>query len=63
MWNIAKSWSIIGRHHYRHSPHVGYTKAASLAKEAIKTGASARLDFADQLLTKEELMSFLIPMP
>ncbi len=37
-------------------PYVGYTKAASLAKEAIKTGANVRdLILRDQLLTKEEL--------
>ncbi|HBY70646.1 MAG TPA: hypothetical protein DEG06_00215, partial [Lachnospiraceae bacterium] len=43
-------------------PFVGYEKAAVLAKEAIKTGASIRdLILRDGLLTKEQLDVILNP--
>lgn len=43
-------------------PYVGYDKAAVLAKEAIKTGASVKdLILRDGLLTKEELEIILDP--
>ncbi len=43
-------------------PHVGYGRAATIAKEAIKTGASVReLILRDQLLTEEELDIILDP--
>ncbi len=43
-------------------PHVGYAKAAEIAKEAIKTGASVKdLILRDKLLTKEELDVILDP--
>lgn len=43
-------------------PHVGYGRAATIAKEAIKTGASVReLILRDQLLTEEELNIILDP--
>lgn len=43
-------------------PHVGYEKAAVLAKEAIETGASVKdLCLRDKLLTEEELDMILNP--
>ena len=43
-------------------PHVGYERAAIVAKEAIKTGASVReLILRDKLLTEEELNIILDP--
>ena len=43
-------------------PHVGYEKAAVLAKEAISTGASVRsLILRDKLLGEEELNVILNP--
>lgn len=44
-------------------PHVGYKKAASIAKKAIKKGASVRdLIIREELLTKNELDTILEPM-
>lgn len=44
-------------------PHVGYQKAADIAKEAIKTGESVRrLIIQDGVLTEEELQKILDPM-
>lgn len=44
-------------------PHVGYKKAAEIAKTAITTGVSVRsLILAEKLLTKEELNLILDPM-
>ncbi len=43
-------------------PHVGYDRAAMVAKEALKTGASVKeLILRDQLLTPEELERILDP--
>ena len=44
-------------------PHVGYQKAAEIAKEAIKTGEPVRgLILQDGALTEEELQEILDPM-
>lgn len=44
-------------------PHVGYQKAAEIAKEAIKTGEPVRgLILQDGALTEEELQKILDPM-
>ena len=44
-------------------PHVGYQKAADIAKEAIKTGESVRsLILKEKLLTEEELDEILEPV-
>lgn len=44
-------------------PHVGYQKAADIAKEAIKTGESVRrLIIRDGALTEEQLEQILNPM-
>lgn len=44
-------------------PHVGYQKAADIAKEAIKSGESVRrLIVQDGALTEEELQKILDPM-
>lgn len=44
-------------------PHVGYQKAAEIAKEAIKTGKPVRgLILQDGALTEEELQKILDPM-
>ena len=42
------------------SPHIGYAKAASLAKEALKTGISIReLTLKDGILSEAELNDIL----
>ena len=44
-------------------PHVGYKKAASIAKTAIKTGASVRKLILDEgILNEEELNEILDPV-
>ena len=44
-------------------PHVGYQKAAEIAKEAIKTGEPIRnLILRDGILTDQELQKILDPM-
>ena len=44
-------------------PHIGYQKAAEIAKKAIKTGESIRsLVLAEKILTEEEMNEILNPV-
>ena len=45
------------------SPHIGYQKAADIAKQALKTGRSVReILLEEKVLTEEELNQILDPV-